>query len=127
MACVALPTCPLALAEAQRYMPKLIDKIEPLLIKHELGNEDIVIRMTGCPNGCARPSAAEIAFIGTGPGQYNLHIGGDNQGQRLNKIYKESLDESAILNELDSLFATFKNGRNKGEKIGDFVMRKELV
>ncbi len=127
MACVALPTCPLALAEAQRYMPKLIDKIEPLLNKHQLGDEDIVIRMTGCPNGCARPSAAEIAFIGTAAGQYNLHIGGDNQGQRLNKIYKESLDETAILNELDLLFASFKNERNKGEKIGDFVMRKELV
>ena len=127
MACVALPTCPLALAEAQRYMPKLIDKIEPLLLKHELDNEDIVIRMTGCPNGCARPSAAEIAFIGTAPGHYNLHIGGDNQGQRLNKIYKESLDETAILHELDLLFASFKTGRNDGEKIGDFVMRKQFV
>ena len=127
MACVALPTCPLALAEAQRYMPKLIDKIEPLLQKHNLDNEDIVIRMTGCPNGCARPSAAEIAFIGTAPGHYNLHIGGDNQGQRLNKIYKESLDETAILNELDLLFASFKISRNDGEKIGDFVMRKQFV
>jgi sulfite reductase (NADPH) hemoprotein beta-component len=127
MACVALPTCPLALAEAQRYMPQLIDKIEPLLNKHELGNEDIVIRMTGCPNGCARPSAAEIAFIGTGPGEYNLHIGGDNQGQRLNKIYKESLDETAILKELDALFATFSKERISTEKFGDFVMRTALV
>jgi sulfite reductase (NADPH) hemoprotein beta-component len=127
MACVALPTCPLALAEAQRYMPELIDKIEPLLANHGLANEDIVMRMTGCPNGCARPGAAEIAFIGTGPGRYNLYLGGDNQGQRLNKIYKESLDESAILQELDLLFASFKKERQPSEKIGDFAMRKELV
>lgn len=127
MACVALPTCPLALAEGQRYMPELLDKIEPLLNKHDLGAEDIVIRMTGCPNGCARPYAAEIAFIGTAPGRYNLQLGGDNQGQRLNKTFKESLDETAILQELDNLFASFKNERQVDEKLGDFVMRKELV
>jgi len=127
MACVALPTCPLALAEGQRYMPELLDKIEPLLNKHDLGAEDIVIRMTGCPNGCARPYAAEIAFIGTAPGRYNLQLGGDNQGQRLNKTFKESLDETAILQELDNLFASFRNERKVGEKLGDFVMRMELV
>ena len=127
IACVALPTCPLALAEGQRYMPELLDKIEPLLNKHQLGSEDIVIRMTGCPNGCARPYAAEIAFIGTAPGKYNLQLGGDNQGQRLNKTFKESLDEKAILEELDNLFASFKNERQVDEKLGDFVMRKELV
>ena len=127
MACVALPTCPLALAEGQRYMPQLLDKIEPLLERHQLGGEDIVIRMTGCPNGCARPYAAEIAFVGTAPGRYNLQLGGDNQGQRLNKTFKESLDETAILEELDNLFALFKNERQADEKLGDFVMRKELV
>jgi sulfite reductase (NADPH) hemoprotein beta-component len=127
MACVALPTCPLALAEAQRYMPLLLDKIEPLLNKHELGDEDIIIRMTGCPNGCARPSAAEIAFVGTALGRYNLQLGGDHQGQRLNKIFKESLDETAILSELDVLFASFKKEKINGEKFGDFVMRKQLV
>ena len=127
MACVALPTCPLALAEGQRYMPELLNKIEPLLNKHQLGEEDIVMRMTGCPNGCARPYAAEIAFVGTAPGRYNLQLGGDNQGQRLNKTFKESLDEKAILEELDNLFAAFKNERQADEKLGDFVMRKELV
>ncbi len=127
IACVALPTCPLALAEAQRYMPGLLSKIEPLLHQYDLDNEDIIIRMTGCPNGCARPYAAEIAFVGTAPGQYNLHIGGDNQGLRLNKKYKESLDETAILGELDGLFGLFKQEKNNGEKFGDFVMRKELV
>ena len=127
MACVALPTCPLALAEAQRYMPALISKIEPLLVQHGLGEEDIIMRMTGCPNGCARPYAAEIAFVGTAPGRYNLQIGGDHQGQRLNKLYKESLDEVSILQELNNLFATFKNEKNGSEKFGDFVMRKQLV
>lgn len=127
IACVALPTCPLALAEAQRYMPTLLSKIEPLLSRYGLDDQDIVIRMTGCPNGCGRPYAAEIGFVGTAPGHYNLHIGGDNQGQRLNKKYKEALDESAILTTLEGLFAVFKNERNKGEKFGDFVMRRQLV
>jgi len=127
IACVALPTCPLALAEAQRYMPSLLTKIESILEKYQLLDEDIIIRMTGCPNGCARPYIAEIGFVGTALGRYNLHLGGDNQGERLNKIYKESLDEPAILNELDSLFGSFKNEKIKGEKFGDFSLRKQWV
>jgi sulfite reductase (NADPH) hemoprotein beta-component len=127
MACVALPTCPLALAEAQRYLPTLISKIETLLAQHQLSNEDMIIRMTGCPNGCARSYIAEIGFVGTAPGKYNLHLGGDNQGLRLNKIYKENLDETTILTELDCLFSTFRNERNNKETFGDFVMRKQLV
>ncbi len=127
MACVALPTCPLALAEAQRYLPGLLTKIETSLAKHKLQNENIIIRMTGCPNGCARSYAAEIGFVGTGPGRYNLHLGGDHEGFRLNKIYKESLDEPAILTELDSLFGTFKKERKKNESFGDFALRKQLV
>ena len=127
IACVALPTCPLALAEAQRYLPELIGKIEPLLEKHALSNEDIILRMTGCPNGCGRSTAAEIGFIGAAPGKYNLHLGGDNEGQRLNKIYKENLEEAAILTELDSLFATFKKEKNSKERFGDFAIRKQLV
>lgn len=124
MACVALPTCPLALAEGQRYLPALIDKIDSLLAKHQLSNENIVIRMTGCPNGCARPYIAEIGFVGTATGRYNLHLGGDNQGTRLNKIYKESLDEASILNELDLLFYTFKKEKLREEGFGDFSFRK---
>ncbi len=127
IACVALPTCPLALAESQRYMPSLLSKIEPLLTKHLIADQNIIIRMTGCPNGCARPYAAEIAFVGTHPGKYNLHLGGDNQGQRLNKIYKESLNENAILKELDQLFGLYKSERNLNESFGDFAMRKGLV
>jgi sulfite reductase (NADPH) hemoprotein beta-component len=124
MACVALPTCPLALAEAQRYMPSLLTKIELLLAKYQLGNEDIIIRMTGCPNGCARSYIAEIGFVGTSPGKYNLHLGGDHEGSRLNKIYKESLEEPEILNSLDELFADFKKERNGAEKFGDYSFRK---
>lgn len=127
IACVALPTCPLALAEAQRYLPTLLEKIEPLTKRYGIDDENIVIRMTGCPNGCGRPYAAEIGFVGTGPGLYNLHIGGDNQGERLNIKYKDSLDEKNILTTLEGLFAVYKNERNKGERFGDFVMRRQLV
>ncbi len=126
MACVALPTCPLALAEAQRYMPSLISKIEPLLEKHLLQNESIIMRMTGCPNGCARPYATEIGLVGTAPGRYNLHIGGDNEGQRLNQLFKESLDESQILTELDSLFSSFKENRKSKESFGDYAFRTQF-
>jgi sulfite reductase (NADPH) hemoprotein beta-component len=127
IACVALPTCPLALAEAQRYLPTLLGKIEPLTKRYGIDDENIVIRMTGCPNGCGRPYAAEIGFVGTGPGLYNMHIGGDNQGERLNTKYKDSLDEKSILTTLEGLFAVYKNERNKGERFGDFVMRRQLV
>jgi len=127
IACVAFNTCPLALAEAQRYLPSLIDKIEPLLQKHQLENEEIILRMTGCPNGCGRSPAAEIGLIGTAYGYYNLHIGGDRIGERLNKKYKDSLDESGILAELDQLFGSYSKGRHKGETFGDFVTREKLV
>jgi sulfite reductase (NADPH) hemoprotein beta-component len=106
----------------------LINKIEPLLKKHQLENENIIMRMTGCPNGCARPYAAEIGFVGTAPGKYNLHLGGDNIGERLNKLYKESLDEAQILAELDNLFASFNTERIAAESFGDYTWRKqELV
>ena len=127
MACVAFNTCPLALAEAQRYLPTLISKIEPVLEKYKLSEEDIIIRMTGCPNGCGRSVVAEIGFVGTSYGKYNLHLGGDHYGLRLNKLYKESLDETAILNELDELLGYFKKERKKKESFGDFVVRKQLI
>jgi len=127
MACVAFNTCPLALAEAQRYLPTLITRIEPILAKHQLSDEDIIIRMTGCPNGCGRAYVAEIGFVGTSYGRYNLHIGGDHYGLRLNKIYRENLDEPAILQELDDLLGSFTKERKKKESFGDFAVRKQLI
>jgi sulfite reductase (NADPH) hemoprotein beta-component len=127
IACVALPTCPLALAEAQRYLPSLISKLEPILAKYDLQNEGIISRMTGCPNGCARPYAAEIGFIGTAAGHYNLHIGGDREGTRLNIKYKEHLDEPALLDELDNLLAGYKTKRLESESFGDYVIREKIV
>lgn len=124
IACVALPTCPLALAEAQRYLPELISKIEPLMANHGISEEQVIIRMTGCPNGCGRPYAAEIGFIGTAPGHYNMHLGGDHEGTRLNKLYKENLDEATILSELDLLFRLYKKEKATGEKFGDFALRQ---
>jgi sulfite reductase (NADPH) hemoprotein beta-component len=127
MACVALNTCPLALAEGQRYLPSLIDKIEVLLEKNDLNQEEVIIRMTGCPNGCGRPNLAEIGFVGTSYGRYNLHLGSDQSGTRLNKLYKENLEEKAILEELDGLFASFRKHRNPGERLGDFSLRMHFI
>ena len=127
MACVALPTCPLAFAEAQRYLPDLIGKLEPLLNRHGLQEEEIIIRMTGCPNGCARSYLAEIGFVGTSPGHYNLHLGGDHEGQRLNRVFKQNLDEESILSELDQAFGRFAAERQPKERFGDFAIRKALV
>ncbi len=123
IACVAFNTCPLALAEAQRYLPSLVTKLEPLLEKHGLGKDEITIRMTGCPNGCGRSTASEIGFIGTAYGQYNLHLGGDNEGTRLNTKYKEQLHENEILAELDIVFGQYAAGRKTGESFGDFTHR----
>lgn len=127
IACVALPTCPLALAEAQRYMPALIDKIDILMERHGLQNENIITRMTGCPNGCGRSRLSEIGFVGTGPGHYNLCIGGDHVGTRLNQVYRENLDESGIVSTLDELFEGFAKNRNPGEHFGDFAVRSGWV
>ena len=126
MACVALPSCPLALAEAQRYLPEMITKLEPLLQKYNLGDEEIVTRMTGCPNGCGRPYVAEIGMVGTGPGQYNLMLGGDRYGERLNKLYKEKLNEGQILTEIDALLGQYVGNKLDSETFGDFCNRTVL-
>lgn len=123
MACVAFNTCPLALAEAQRYMPTFISKVEPILEKYNLSNEDIVIRMTGCPNGCGRSPAAEIGLIGTAYGRYNLHVGGDREGKRLNVKIKNNIEESEILETLDQWFGEYSTNRLPNETFGDFTYR----
>jgi len=127
IACVAFPTCPQAMAEAERYFPALLDQVEPLAADHGLGDCPIVMRMTGCPNGCARPFVAEVGLVGKGPGRYNLLLGGDGTGLRLNRLYRENLNESEILSVLDGLFRRFAAEREPGERLGDFSIRVGLV
>ncbi|MFB5265596.1 assimilatory sulfite reductase (NADPH) hemoprotein subunit [Paenibacillus enshidis] len=127
MACVALPTCGLAMAESERYLPTLLSKIEPMLEEAGLRDEDIVIRMTGCPNGCARPMLAELAFIGKAPGKYNMYLGGGFTGNRLNKLYKENTGEAEILEELRLIITRYAKERQEGEHFGDFVIRAGYV
>ncbi|MBM7645151.1 sulfite reductase (NADPH) hemoprotein beta-component [Scopulibacillus daqui] len=127
MACVALPTCGLAMAESERYLPSLLDKIEVILDEAGLRDEEIVIRMSGCPNGCSRPALAEIAFIGKAPGKYNLYLGGGFSGERLNKLYRENLGEEEILNELRPILLHYAKERQEGEHFGDFVIRAGYV
>jgi sulfite reductase (NADPH) hemoprotein beta-component len=127
LACVALPTCGLAMAEAERYLPAFVDRIETLLSKHGLDGADLHIRLSGCPNGCSRPYLGEIALVGKAPGRYNLMIGADHRGQRLNTLYRENIDEAAILAALDPLFARYATERGAGERFGDFLVRAGVV
>jgi sulfite reductase (NADPH) hemoprotein beta-component len=127
LACVALPTCPLAMAEAERYLPSFGRAVERLLVAHGLRDLPLVLRITGCPNGCARPYLAEIALVGKAPGRYNLHLGGDGLGQRLNVLYRENVDEATILSILDEAFARFAAEREHEERFGDFAWRVGLV
>lgn len=123
LACVALPTCGLAMAEAERYLPTLVERVETLLARHGLSQEPITLRITGCPNGCARPYVAEIALVGKAPGRYNLYLGGDARGQRLNRLHRENVDEAGMLESLDAAFASFALQRRGGESFGDFCVR----
>jgi sulfite reductase (NADPH) hemoprotein beta-component len=123
MACVALPTCGQAMAEAERYLPSLIGKIETLLQQRHLQEQAITIRMTGCPNGCARPYLAEIGLVGKAPGRFNLHLGAAFNGTRLNEMLTENADEAQILTTLDQLFEEYGANRNHGEHFGDYFVR----
>jgi sulfite reductase (NADPH) hemoprotein beta-component len=127
MACVALPTCGLALAESERYLPDLLDALDARLAAYGLSTDDIVIRMTGCPNGCARPYLAEIGLVGKGPGRYNLYLGAAFDGSRLSKLYAEDIDHPAIIARLDPLFAAYAREREAGEHFGEFVIRAGFV
>lgn len=123
MACVALPTCGLAMAESERYLPDLITKIDAILAVHGLSEEPITIRMTGCPNGCSRPYIAEIALTGRAPGKYNLYLGGGFHGQRLNKMVLENVGEKNILEYLEKVISHFARDRLDKEHFGDFAIR----
>ena len=127
MACVALPTCGLALAEAQRYLPDLLTELDAVLGELGLKDDAITIRMTGCPNGCARPYIAEIAFVGRSPGKYNIYLGGGFVGDRLNKLYKVSAKQEEIVGILRPILERYANERTDGERFGDFVIRTGYV
>jgi len=127
IACVALPTCGLAMAESERYLPTLLPKLEALLDRHGLLDTPILLRLSGCPNGCSRPYLGEIALVGRGPGRYDLRLGADFRGQRLNQVWRENVDEAAILAALDPLFARYAAEREAGEGFGDFLLRAAVL
>ncbi|ASB71418.1 assimilatory sulfite reductase (NADPH) hemoprotein subunit [Bacillus subtilis] len=127
MACVALPTCGLAMAEAERYLPTLLDKIEEIIDENGLRDQEITIRMTGCPNGCARHALGEIGFIGKAPGKYNMYLGAAFNGSRLSKMYRENIGEADILSELRILLSRYAKEREEGEHFGDFVIRAGII
>lgn len=127
IACVALPTCGLAMAESERYLPQLLPEIEALLAQHGLIDAPILLRLSGCPNGCSRPYLGEIALVGRAPGRYDLRLGADFSGQRLNVCYRENIRENDILATLDDLFARYASERDADEGFGDFLVRSKLV
>ncbi|MEO0366612.1 MAG: sulfite reductase, partial [Pseudomonadota bacterium] len=127
MACVALPTCALAMADAERFLPELTEQVAAIFVRHGLPEQDLSMRVTGCPNGCARPFVAEIALVGKAPGHYNLYLGGRHDGTRLNKLYRENISVTEILTELDDLVAKFSETRNADERFGDFCIRTGIV
>lgn len=127
IACVAMPVCPLAFADAETYLPKFMDRFDALLAGLGLKDEPMTVRMTGCPNGCARPFIGEIAMVGRAMGKYNLYLGGGFSGERLNTLYREMLDENQILAELKGILSRFKAERHSGERLGDFIHRCGLL
>ncbi len=127
LSCVALPTCGLAMAEAERYLPALLELFNRLKAQYGLADTPVTLRLTGCPNGCARPYLAEIALTGRAPGLYNLYLGGSFHGDRLNRLYASNVNEDRFLALLAPLFARFAHGREKDEHFGDFLHRSGLL
>ncbi|WP_433977418.1 assimilatory sulfite reductase (NADPH) hemoprotein subunit [Erwinia sp. E_sp_B01_9] len=127
MACVAFPTCPLAMAEAERFLPEFVTRVEELMTSHGVGDEHIVLRVTGCPNGCGRALLAEIGLVGKAPGRYNLHLGGNRIGTRIPRMYRENITEDEILSTLDALLGRWSKEREAGEGFGDFTIRMGVV
>jgi sulfite reductase (NADPH) hemoprotein beta-component len=127
VACVALPTCGLAMAESERYLPRLLHRLEAMLDRHGLLAEPILLRLSGCPNGCSRPYLGEIALVGRAIGRYDLRLGADFRGQRMNQVYRENVDEPALLEALEQLFARYAGERVEGEHFGDFLCRAGVL
>jgi len=127
MACVALPTCGLALAESERFLPELISDLEQTIEANGLRSDEIKIRMTGCPNGCARPYLGEIGFVGRGPGVYNVYLGAGFDGARLNKLYRRDVSESDLVKVIAPILEAYAKEREEGERFGDFTIRAGYV
>jgi len=127
MACVSMPTCPLAMAEAERYLPTLVTHVEGILAKHGIADDHIILRVVGCPNGCGRAMLAEAGLVGRGPGKYNLYLGGNTAGTRIPKLYLDNVAEADILAALDTLIGRWSLEREAGECFGDFVIRVGVV
>jgi sulfite reductase (NADPH) hemoprotein beta-component len=127
LACVAFPTCTLAMAEAERYLPDFLSKVEVLLETYSLQDAPILLRISGCPNGCSRPYLGEIALVGKALGRYNLHLGADFQGRRLNRLYQENVDEAGILATLQPLLQSYAEQRFSAEAFGDFLYRTGVL
>lgn len=125
IACTSLPTCPLALAESERFLPLLLDRFEAALEELGLFGEPIVTRMTGCPNGCARPYAAELGFVGRAPGKYNVWIGGSHEGTRLGYVYRSSISADDLEPLIKELLKAYRDGREPGERFGDWAWREK--
>lgn len=127
MACVAFPTCPLAMAEAERFLPAFVTRVEETMTRHGVGDEHIVLRVTGCPNGCGRALLAEVGLVGKAPGRYNLHLGGNRTGTRIPRMYRENITEDEILTTLDALMGRWSKEREADEGFGDFTVRAGIV
>lgn len=127
MACVALPTCPLAMAESERVLPDYVTELEGYLAKHNISDDNIIFRVTGCPNGCGRAMLAEVGLVGKAPGRYNLHLGGNREGTRIPRMYKENITDRQIMAELDELIGRWSAERTSGEGFGDFVIRAGII
>ncbi|MCU1793552.1 assimilatory sulfite reductase (NADPH) hemoprotein subunit [Pectobacterium polaris] len=127
MACVSFPTCPLAMAEAERFLPEFVTKVEGIMQQHGVGDEHIVLRVTGCPNGCGRAMLAEIGLVGKAMGRYNVHLGGNREGTRIPRMYRENINETEILAEIDRLIGLWAQDRQRNEGFGDFVIRTNII
>ncbi|WP_440867268.1 assimilatory sulfite reductase (NADPH) hemoprotein subunit [Symbiopectobacterium purcellii] len=127
MACVSFPTCPLAMAEAERFLPEFVTEVEGIMQRHGVCDEHIVLRVTGCPNGCGRAMLAEIGLVGKAIGRYNLHLGGNREGTRIPRMYRENITQAEILSELDSLIGRWALERQQSEGFGDFAIRSGII
>jgi len=127
IACVSFPTCPLAMADAERFLPDFVTRVEGIMTAHGVGDEHIVLRVTGCPNGCGRALLAEVGLVGKAPGRYNLHLGGNRIGTRIPRMYSENINEEQILATLDELIGRWAKEREANEGFGDFTIRTGII